>query len=506
MVSFLSTGIPELDNAIKGGWRKGGVTLLYGPTIKNVQHELLYQTTIYMALRGYRILYLDTIGTFETIMQKFCSASSSRKKTSKKLREKITKISILDFQEQCEVIQNADELLQKNKIDIIVLNDLITHYHSEYLNAGEEEKADRAQAKLAQMMYQLSTIARHYNIPVITTNYEILKPHYYIPFMGGAAVGYYARTIIAISPFEYLLPDQEVWRLFIQKDPSPHLSCRSALFLIDEENNRIIVIDVADIKEQGDRKGVPKFNKHKIPDKSITYVSTGIPGLDKLIGGWRKAKVTMIYGPTMIGKTSLLIQSAYITALMGYNTLYLDLEGTNEGIHPAEFIRYISKSPEDKIRLPKICAANSLEEQLEHAIKLTRSITYDLVIVDSATHHWYPQYRVAEPSKKDELNMKLEQFMRLIHQYAVTRNSAVVISNRTRRAPGHLPYLGGQIIEIYSNRIIKLMPTNKWEVRRISIEKDQQSTKQKTGYLMMHRGRLYVDTKPPEEEDTHELS
>lgn len=66
------------------------------------------------------------------------------------------------------------------------------------------------------------------------------------------------------------------------------------------------------------------FTSYKTQSNSI---STGAKALDEMLqGGWPRGVVTLFTGPTKIGKTTTLTQSAFEAAFEGYNVLLVDTE------------------------------------------------------------------------------------------------------------------------------------------------------------------------------------
>lgn len=466
----VTTGMPDLDDVI-GGWRRGGLTTIYSSHPSSCQETLLLKSCEALTKRGLKILYLDING-----LAYF-----------KELPENLVLIKVHDWHEQNKIMNT---LFRSKKIpyDLIFIGGLTTHYHAEFITAPDEDRRDEAHAELTHMIYQLAMLARRNNIPIIVSNSSVSKwkERYYIPFIGGAAVGYYSKTILFIKPIDPYplvinrdLSDlvkkvgyENVWILGVEKDPSPLLSNRIIVLVLGKMGSLRVAYHYDG--------AVMKVKSKKVKNRDILHrgrigrnvITSGFPTLDLLMeGGLRKSEITLLFGPTMIGKSTLLRQISIKVAEEGYNVLYLDLENSFDPSVEIDFYAVdVAHDLVDAFQRIDIRRPDSLEELnrlLNHLIYTRRF--YDLLIVDWIAYHFYPLIRIANPAKRSSLLSLLENIIKNLQCYANIANSAVIVATGTRRAPGNYPSLGGTSLYEAAQRIIKIMPTENWGVRRLSV-------------------------------------
>lgn len=434
---------------------------------------------------GLKILYLDINGSAYF----------------QELPENLVLIKVRDWYEQNEIM---NLLFRSMKIshDLIFIGGLTTHYHAEFLTTPNENKdkfysnsmknedtKDKVHAELTNMIYQLAMLARRNNIPIIASNSTISKRKYYIPFIGGAAVGYYSKTVLFIKPIDPYpsvinrnlskiiekFGYENVWILGVEKDPSPLISNRVVVLVLEETGNLKVACYYDDIMrgeilEEIENKHI--FHSSNKDEKRRNVVTSGFPTLDYLMeGGFHRAEITLLFGPTMIGKSSLLRQISVKTAEKGYKILYLDLENSFDPSVEIDFyavnVAHDLVNVFQRIDIQSPESPEKLNEFINHLIHTHRS--YDLLIVDWITFHFYPLIRVADPAKRYLFLDLLENIVRSLQYYASITNSAVIIVTGTRRAPGKYPSLGGVPLYDIARRIIKIMPTKDWSMRKLTV-------------------------------------
>jgi len=466
----VTTGIAGLDNVI-GGWRRGGLTTIYSSHPNFCQETLLLKSCEALTKKGLKILYLDING-----LAYF-----------REVPENLVLIKVRDWHEQNKIMNT---LFRSKKIpyDLIFISGLTTHYHAEFITASDEDKRDEAHTELTHMIYQLSMLARRNNIPIVASNSSVSKwkGRYYIPFIGGAAVGYYSKTILFIKPIDPYplvtnrdLSDlikkvgyENVWILGVEKDPSPLLSNRIIVLVLGKTGSLRVAChyDGAMMKRTFEKvKNKNILHKGRVERNVIT---SGFPTLDLLMeGGLHRSEITLLFGPTMIGKSTLLRQISIKVAEEGYNVLYLDLENSFDPSVEIDFYAVgVAHDLVNAFQHIDIRRPDSLEELnrlLNHLIHMRRF--YDLLIVDWITYHFYPLIRIANSAKRGLLLNLLENIIKNLQRYANIAKSAVIVATGTRRAPGNYPSLGGTSLYEVAQRVIKIMPTENWGVRRLSV-------------------------------------
>jgi len=358
--------------------------------------------------------------------------------------------------------------MDKLLYDVVFVNGLTNHYHAEFITVNEEESPnnmgkrdidhirDKIHAELCYMVYQLSILARRNNIPIVASNYSISKEKYYTPFIGGGAVGYYSKVVLFtkhISPHPWLAKTslhsiveefgyENIWILAVEKDPSPLISNRIVILLMNDKGY-LTAIRYYQPPAKTSAKA-KRITKETILQKRRDVVPSGFPALDLLLeGGFRRKNLTLVFGPTMIGKSYLLRQISVKTADKGYNVLYFDLENSFD---PSVEIDFYATNVADHIanalQRIEIKVPNSIEQLDELVKNLIFTLKfYDLLVIDHIVYHFYPLIRTVDSVRKYALLDLLENIVENVKKYAITTNSAVIISSGTRRSPGTPPYL-----------------------------------------------------------------
>lgn len=160
---------------------------------------------------------------------------------------------------------------------------------------------------------------------------------------------------------------------------------------------------------------------------SVSIVATGTP-IDALTGGLRTKSVTLIYGPTGCGKTTLLLLAAKHLLESGKvsKVIYID---TEEGAVP------IVDSPEFEIR-----PAPSLRDQtkeIKNAAEEAEQIGRVLIVVDTLTGHFHRQVLAAKDiyraAKAGQLSGKLVAQITVLRK--AVKNGGIAVATAHLRSP-----------------------------------------------------------------------
>jgi DNA repair protein RadB len=185
-------------------------------------------------------------------------------------------------------------------------------------------------------------------------------------------------------------------------------------------------------------------------------LSTGIPSVDRLLGGGLETDcVTEVYGEGGSGKSLFCIEVAVRVAREGRWVLYVDTEGVSVD-------RLRSVAGDDLERLLKrflLSTPKSLEEQ-GRAVATACALARDgkrpvgLLVVDSATFF----YRLSlSGSDEDEARQSLSLELADLVVTALTANLPVVITNQVWRSlqTGTLEPLGGSFLNHAAKTILR---------------------------------------------------
>jgi len=155
----------------------------------------------------------------------------------------------------------------------------------------------------------------------------------------------------------------------------------------------------------------------------VKIIQTGTP-IDMLNGGIRESSISLLYGPTRCGKTTLLIAMAnYFIKNYNSRILYID---TEQAVFPENF-----KDP----TMVEVIYASSLSEQEKLIKELVKNIEEDvkLVVVDTMTGHFHKEVLKAPAQYRAKIAADLSG--RLVGQIANLRR---IMNNRIIFITAHL--------------------------------------------------------------------
>ena len=107
-------------------------------------------------------------------------------------------------------------------------------------------------------------------------------------------------------------------------------------------------------------------------------IPTGFSCLDAAlgIGGWPRGEIVELFGPSSVGKTSLLLQSVARVQERGFTAAWIDADRSFDGAYAAGLGVVLERMP--------VAQPQSAEEALEIALRLAASGAVDLIAIDSA--------------------------------------------------------------------------------------------------------------------------
>jgi len=210
------------------------------------------------------------------------------------------------------------------------------------------------------------------------------------------------------------------------------------------------------------------------------FISSGVKEIDEMTHGIPRKKITEIYGPKGVGKTTLM--SKIIGELSDLDILYIDAESG------------LPYSPKN-VTVNTEHMLEAVQDVVESALEDNK---YDLIVVDSVAS-LIPRAEIEGDSGDVHMGLKarlMSQWMRRIHLYLAKSNTAVVFINQQRESmnpygpskftPGGfgLPYAASLRLELKSNKVDKL-DDGQWvhvEVEKSRVCKPYQKTKFKLQY------------------------
>ncbi len=156
-VKRLSTGSKPIDSLLGGGIERGIITNVFGESGSG-KTNVCVQVAAEVAMDGGKVAYIDTEKGFSA--ERFVQVADEESLENVHVMEPTT------FQEQEKDIKSLPGLVEKEDIDLIVVDSLVSLYR---LNTNGENVSEINQ-ELSQQLSVLSKIARQEDIPVLVTN------------------------------------------------------------------------------------------------------------------------------------------------------------------------------------------------------------------------------------------------------------------------------------------------------------------------------------------------
>jgi DNA repair protein RadA len=197
-VRRLSTGSKQLDELLGGGLETQTITEFYGEygVGKSILcHQLAVNVQLPEEKGGLNgaALYIDTENTFrpEWIVRMANAIGIDPAQTAKN----IIYSEAFNSDHQILLLEKADQIIQENKVKLIIVDSLTSHFRSEYL--GREMLAERQQ-KLNSHLHRLVRLSRAFNACAVVTNQVMSKPDQFfamaVEAVGGHIVSHTSHT------------------------------------------------------------------------------------------------------------------------------------------------------------------------------------------------------------------------------------------------------------------------------------------------------------------------
>jgi DNA repair protein RadA len=197
-VKRLSTSSKQLDELLGGGLETQTITEFYGEygVGKSILcHQLAVNVQLPEERGGLNgsALYIDTENTFrpEWIIRMATALGLDPSQTAKN----IIYSEAFNSDHQILVLEKADKVIQENKVKLIIVDSLTSHFRSEYL--GREMLAERQQ-KLNSHLHRLVRLSRAFNACAVVTNQVMAKPDQFfamaVEAVGGHIVSHTTHT------------------------------------------------------------------------------------------------------------------------------------------------------------------------------------------------------------------------------------------------------------------------------------------------------------------------
>ncbi len=197
-VRRLTTGSRQIDELLGGGLETQTITEFYGEygVGKSILcHQLAVNVQLPEEEGGLNgsALYIDTENTFRT--EWIVRIATTLKMDPVQAAKNIIYSEAFNSDHQTLLLEKADKVIQDNKIKLIIIDSLTSHFRSEYL--GREMLAERQQ-KLNSHMHRLVRLARAFNACAVVTNQVMSKPDQFFAMaiepVGGHIVSHTSHT------------------------------------------------------------------------------------------------------------------------------------------------------------------------------------------------------------------------------------------------------------------------------------------------------------------------
>ena len=237
-VRRLTTGSKQIDELLGGGLETQTITEFYGEY--GVGKSILcHQLAVNVQLPEERggldgsALYIDTENTFRP--EWIVRIATTLKMDPVQVAKNIIYSEAFNSDHQTLLLEKADKVIQDNKIKLIIIDSLTSHFRSEYL--GREMLAERQQ-KLNSHMHRLVRLARAFNACAVVTNQVMSKPDQFFAMaiepVGGHIVSHTSHTRVFLR--RTASGPVRICRLI----SSPYLPEGERIFKITEEGIRDI--------------------------------------------------------------------------------------------------------------------------------------------------------------------------------------------------------------------------------------------------------------------------
>lgn len=217
--------------------------------------------------------------------------------------------------------------------------------------------------------------------------------------------------------------------------------------------------------------------------------TTGCSSLDKLLrGGLPADGVTLVYGESETGKTSLAVQCAVYCARTGYKTFFIDSDGTfsTQRLTQIAYRDFEQISPMIILMRP-----TTFKEQIRAIDHLDDYISrkFGLLIVDTITSLY--RVELGSPRESFMLNRQLNRQVALLAQIAKTQKVAVLITSQVRSAflLGHVSVkpVATRVLKFWSDVVLNLKPTGQTRVMKAILEKHPRRKRPVSCYVTIER-------------------
>jgi len=185
----ITTGCPELDTLLDGGYENDILTTIYGASGSG-KTNLALICAVSMVKTGKKVFYIDTEGGFSAArLNQICP--------DQEVHDKLNFIRPISFDEQKKAFSKLRDVVDSS-FGLIIIDTIAMLYR---LELGKNEEVFEANRELGKQISILTEIARKKNIPILVTNqvYSGFDDGDEIKMVGGDIIKYGSKCIILVK-------------------------------------------------------------------------------------------------------------------------------------------------------------------------------------------------------------------------------------------------------------------------------------------------------------------
>lgn len=214
-------------------------------------------------------------------------------------------------------------------------------------------------------------------------------------------------------------------------------------------------------------------------ERSTGYITTNCVCLDEIMGGGiQRGQVTLVYGESNAGKTTLALQCAASASRKDLKTLYLDCGNSFSPDRLAQIASNDLKRVSSHIFVSKL---KSFSEQSQLIEDVDRYISKNvgLVVVDPITSLY--RLELKNSQLVFSLNRSLNRQLAYLNQAAKVHNVAVLLTSQVHSIiqgkNTKVEPVATRVLKFWSQNILDVKSDTKPSVRRVILEKHLESSR-----------------------------
>lgn len=186
-----STGSEIFDSLLHGGYEKGVITTIYGPSASGKSNLCLSSISpVYSS--GKKIIFIDTENSFSA--NRFMQLNPD---LYEKMLDYVIILRAQNYNDLKNVFSKLPELFVQEDIGLVVVDGIATHYRVE-LARGDRKGIN---SDFSVWVSMLNEIAYRYNIPILLTSqvYSDFTQKDKVNIIGGDLLKYGSKCLIELS-------------------------------------------------------------------------------------------------------------------------------------------------------------------------------------------------------------------------------------------------------------------------------------------------------------------